>query len=209
MELLVRVKMRWHAPIIHTFGIHSLEQIMAEGRGEVQEHCRTYLQARLDAIHSGMDIVELTIKDVHPPQGVNETKTAEGTVQGPARAYEAVVEAREYREAMINNGLLVKLAKENAVVGEAAAKISRADGDAAERVNNATGEIAYLKAVAQVLDGREDVAQARLYYKTMDDVLSSVNKIFVGLNVKRPNVIQSGKSGTSGVVIPMASPQGQ
>jgi len=215
-ELLVRENAI--CSIIHTVGTHALDEIMSEGRGAVQEDCRRYLQARLDnlgvdaagqPISSGIEIVDLTIKDVHPPQGVNETETAGGKVMGPARAYEFVVESREYRETMINNGMTVKLAKQNQAIGESAAIISRADGDAAERVNKALGETAYLKAVAPELDRHEAVAQGRFYYQAMEAVLAKVNKIFVGLSVKRPNMIQAGAAGTSGVVVPPPAPPGR
>jgi modulator of FtsH protease HflK len=194
--------------VIHTFGTHALEDVMAKDRGEVQAHCMQYLQERLDAIHSGIEVVDLTIKDVHPPMGINQQTTANGVVFGPAMAYEDVVRAREYREAQIDRGNTSKIASVNRVQGESAAIVSQATGDAAEQVNKATGDTAYMSTIGKNLQGHEDIAQARLLYQTMLEVLPKINKIFVGENVKRPHVIQSGTAGSSGVVIPVG-PSGQ
>jgi membrane protease subunit HflK len=195
--------------VIHTFGTHGLEDVMATGRGEVQAHCKQYLQYRLDAIHSGIEVVDLTIKDVHPPMGINQQNTVNGVVFGPAMAYEDVVRAREYREAMIDRGNTSKIASVNRIQGESAAIVSQATGDATEQVNKAIGDTAFMSTVGKNLQGHEEIAQDRLLYQTMLEVLPNINKIFVGQNVKRPHVIQSGNTGNSGVIIPVSPQSGQ
>ena len=79
--------------VTRAMATHSLDDIMLNGRLEVQQHCLQILQDKLKDVDAGIVIEDLTIQDLHPPRGhdVADSTAPGGYRLGPASQYEDVV----------------------------------------------------------------------------------------------------------------------
>lgn len=179
--------------VAQTFGTHTMEQIIGAGRQEVQEHTKATLQAKLDALGSGIDVIDLSIRDVHPPKGDDDMATASTVVRGPASAYEEVVAAREDSERFMNNAAAYKTAKINQAKGEAAVILDSAQAYKQSTINNATGERDRRAALIEQFSKQKEVGRNWMTYQALEQVLPSVNKVILGPKVESPTIWQPGK----------------
>jgi len=79
---------------VHQYlGRLSVDEILGSERAALAEDLRTEIQAELDELESGVEIVFVGAAGVHPPMGNEQVKVAD--------AFEQVLQAREEREATI------------------------------------------------------------------------------------------------------------
>jgi regulator of protease activity HflC (stomatin/prohibitin superfamily) len=199
--------------VTRAFAIHSLDDIMINNRHEVEEHCRQILQDKLNeqngGIDSGIEIVDLTIKDLHPPYGIgmkNDPTSPGGVRLGPAHAYENVTSMREVRETLKNYGEASRITQINLAKGAAANEISRAMGYKAEKVAKAQGEAARMIETIGGIDSlpeperhfAADLAEREARYRVLKDILTPVQKILVDPRMKEGlNFIQNTEKGNA------------
>jgi regulator of protease activity HflC (stomatin/prohibitin superfamily) len=184
--------------VTRTFAIHKLDDIMTVGRSEVEGHCKRILQEKLDEAKSGIQIVDLTIKDLHPPFGKglqpDPTNPSDPWKRGPAHAYENVVSARELKEMAINRGEAAKLSQINLAKGDYAAKVSDAESYRSKEIAKAQGDAARLQATMAGMDSLDagehafmlKFAESQAMFRTLRDVLAPVGKVV--LDPKVPDV---------------------
>ena len=188
--------------VTRTYAIHNLDSIMTTGRQEVESHCREILQDKLNAANSGIEIVDLVVKDVHPPFGigiVRDPGSPDGFKRGPAYAYENVISKREYREQMNNRAQAVKTRLINEAKGEGEAEKSRAIAYRSEQISKATGEVARLGEMLSALEGKSPADQKylrslykqQMLYSSVRDLLPNINKIVVGPGIDPPQIWQN------------------
>lgn len=144
--------------VTRTFAIHSFEDILIKARGEAENHCKRILQEKLDSIGSGIDIVNCTIKDLHPPywRAEREDPTAPeiaGTrrSRGPAGAFEFVINARQYWEMQTRMAEAEKNARIVQAKGVADATIATAQADRQKRISQALSEVGQMRAMLESL----------------------------------------------------------
>jgi len=185
-----------------SFAQHPLNAIMETDRHEVEEHCRAILQQDLNALHSGIEIVDFTIREVHPPignfeGGVRETPT--GPEYGPARAYENVVAKREEKDQRINEANADKVATVNGAQADAARVIHEAQAYQKRVVEAAHGEVNRQLVTAPQYAKDPELSRTWLIYKSVGEVISNpqVIKIILGHDVVAPEIIQPNKEGTT------------
>jgi len=185
--------------VTQTFTRHRLDEIMGSEQQHVAEHCRETLQARLDALQSGVGILELSIKDVHPPMGAGPKQaTAAGVVMGPAAAYEDVIAAREDRETAIDEASRKGTILMAAAKGEASSILSDATTYRAWRVAQASAEANQLVGLAKAYGANPSLTR---YWKTvqmLDTALPGVRKVIIGPGIPPPDVWQPGRAGAGG-----------
>jgi membrane protease subunit HflK len=144
-------------------GDHSVSEVLTVGREQIQMLAKNELQAACNRYQMGVEIMQLVLQDVNPPEAVRES-------------FNEVNQAIQERERSINQAW----ASYNAVVpeaqGKAAQQIQSAEGYATERVNNARGDVQRFTALQTEYAKAPAVTRARLYLETIAKVLPNVRR---------------------------------
>ncbi len=153
-------------------GDHSVTEVLTVGREQIQVLAKEQLQTLCNRYQMGIEILQLVLQDVNPPESVRES-------------FNEVNKAIQERESAINQAW----AHYNSVVPEAAGKaeqqIQGAEGYATERVNMARGEVARFLALQTEYQKAPSVTRARLYLETMGTVLPATrHRVFIDEKLK-------------------------
>jgi len=124
------------------------------------------MQSVLDNYKSGVKILTVQLQDVNPP---NEVKPAFNEVNEADQDMKRLV--NEAEEAY--NQVIPKAR------GQAKEMIEAAKGYAVERVNESKGDSARFLSILKEYLAAKDVTRKRLYLETMQDVLPTVEQIFI------------------------------
>ena len=140
--------------------------VLTVGRVTIAAEVKSELQQILNTYKMGVSIERIELQDVTPPESVKP-------------AFNEVNEARQQLERLINEAEK----KRNQVIprarGEADQTIAEAEAYRAERVNQAKGEAARFTELVTVYHQAPDVTRQRLYIEMMNEVLPTVDKLYV------------------------------
>ena len=174
-------------------GDHTISQILTSGRETIQTEVAKKLQEVLDSYGAGIDIRNVILQDVTPPDPVKPS-------------FNEVNEARQEKEKMINQAWeeynrIIPKAK-----GQAEQKIREAEGYKLERVNRAKGDAERFTLTLEAYQKAPEVTKRRLYLETMqqlfpllrdkvimDDAAKNVLPL-LKLNPAPPDAKEGGKS---------------
>lgn len=153
-------------------GDHSVNEVLTVGRELVQLEAKTQLQLLCDRYETGLEILQIVLQDVNPPDKVKP-------------AFNEVNQAIQEKERSINEAW----ADYNQTVpnarGEAERAIRTAEGYALERVNNARGDVSRFVNIYDEYRKAPEVTRRRLYLETLNDVLPKTGrKLIVDANMK-------------------------
>jgi len=171
-------------------GDHTLNEVLTSGREEIRKRVEKELQEVLDSYGVGVEILNVVLQDVNPPDEVKPS-------------FNEVNEARQEKEKSINQAWeeynrVVPKAK-----GEAEKTIREAEGYALDRVNRAKGDADKFLLVWEAYRQAPEVTRQRIYLETLRGVLPELKeKIFIDesqkgivpllhLNEKRETASQS------------------
>jgi membrane protease subunit HflK len=139
-------------------GDHSVNEVLTTGRQKVATQAKEVLQALADRYDAGVDIQQVVLQDVNPPDPVKPS-------------FNEVNQAIQEKERAINEAQ-AELNKEiPRARGEAEQAIRAAEGYAIERVNRAKGEAGRFASVHAEYKRNPDVTRRRLYLETLAEVL--------------------------------------
>ena len=145
-------------------GRTDIDQVLTEGKEEVQLEAQRVLQQILDLYDAGIEVVTVKLQDVDPPDQVSD-------------AFKDVISAQQDRERLINEAR----GYENDVVprarGQAAQILNEAEGYSAAKVREASGAAQRFVALEEEYAKAKEVTRQRLYLETMEEVLPGMNKI--------------------------------
>ena len=147
-------------------GNTTIDEVLTVGRARVQEETHTLLQQLLDDYQAGLQVTEVRLQVVDPPDQVKD-------------AFHEVVRAREDLEKLINQarGYREDLLPKARGEGE---KIRRAaEGYKEERVLKAQGETDRFLALLGEYQKAPQVTRDRLYLETMVRILPRVQKVVI------------------------------
>ena len=146
------------ATMREVIGDHTVDEVITVGRQEIETSALTRLRTLVKDYQLGLAVDQVQLKNVNPPQQVQAS-------------FNEVNQAQQDREAMINvaNGDYNKVVPR--AQGEAAQKISVAEGYKLKRVNESLGDAAAFQAVLVQYLKAPDVTRRRLYLETMSEVL--------------------------------------
>lgn len=155
-------------------GDRTVNEVLTVGRQEVASSVEVLLQRMCNEYENGIRIDQVVLQDVNPPDPVKPS-------------FNAVNEAQQERETLINQAE----SEYNRVIprarGEAQETIQLAEAYALNRVNGAIGEADRFNSLYNEYIKAPDVTKKRLYYETMERILPKLgNKIIVdekGTNV--------------------------
>ena len=148
-------------------GDRTVNEVLTVGRQEVATSVEVILQKLCEEYDNGIRIEQVVLQDVNPPDPVKPS-------------FNAVNEAQQERETLINKAE----ADYNKVIprasGEAAQTIQLAEAYALNRINRAKGEAERFNALYDAYVKAPEVTKYRLYLETMERVLPKIgNKIVV------------------------------
>jgi membrane protease subunit HflK len=145
-------------------GKTKIDDALTTGRAQVQESTRTFLQRLLETYESGLQVTDVKMQVVDPPEQVKD-------------AFQEVVRAREDRERLINESRAYREDILPKARGQAQQTVRAAEGYREQRVLQANGDVARFVAVLQEYAKSRDVTRDRLYLETIERVLSKVDTI--------------------------------
>ena len=141
-------------------GDRTINEVLTVGRTEIQQEVKERLQALADQYELGINLTQVILKDVNPPESVKQS-------------WNDVNRAQQEKSSMKNKAE----AEKNAIIpkarGEAVRTIEDANGYAIERVNNAQGDADLFKKVFSAYQKAPEVTRKRIYLETIGKVLST------------------------------------
>ena len=147
-------------------GDRTVSEVLTIGRIEIAAEVEVHLQQLLDLYQTGLDVASVTLQDVNPPEEVKA-------------AFNAVNEAKQEKERLINEAWRDYNQSVPKSKGFAAKKISEAQGYALKRVNEAQGDADRFKAIYTEYQKAKEVTRRRLYLEAMQDLLPQLKEIYV------------------------------
>ena len=147
-------------------GDRTVTEVLTVGRIEIAAVVEEHLQELLDLYQTGLDVANVTLQDVNPPEEVKA-------------AFNAVNEAKQEKERLINEAWRDYNQSVPKSKGLAAQKISEAQGYALKRVNEAQGDADRFKSIRSEYQKAKEVTRRRLYLEAMREVLPQVKEIYV------------------------------
>jgi membrane protease subunit HflK len=143
-----------------------IDDVLTEGREQLQNDAHQLIQATLDAYNTGVEIVRVNLQKSDPPAAVID-------------AFRDVQAARADQERLRNEAQ----AYANDIIprarGEAEQIRLDAEGYREQVVAQAQGEVSRFLAIFKEYSVAKDVTRRRIYLETMEDVLSGMTKIII------------------------------
>jgi membrane protease subunit HflK len=144
-------------------GDRSVNEVLTVGRVEIANTVTEKLQALCDQYETGIEVDQVVLQDVNPPDAVKP-------------AFNEVNEAQQEREKLINQAR----SEYNKVIpkarGDAQRIIEEAKGYAIKRVNEAKGDASKFNSVFREYVKAPEVTRQRIYLETMNEVLQKVGR---------------------------------
>jgi len=152
-------------------GHTNIQSALTEGRAAIEQAVTTGTQKILDSYGTGVEITQVQLQKVDPPEEVIES------FRDVQRANTDADRARNEAQSYAND--IVPRAR-----GEAAAILANADGDKQAAIAHATGESQRFLSVYAAYAQAKDVTLKRLYIETMQDMLKNSDTIIVDDKLK-------------------------
>ena len=151
------------AAVRQVVGDHSVDEVITTGRANIAALSKDLLQELCDRYEIGIDVQQLVLQDVNPPDTVKP-------------AFNEVNQAIQEKEQLTNEAL----AEYNQAIprarGEAEQVLQEAQGYAAARVNRAQGEAARFNSIYEEYRKAPRVTRNRMYLEMLNDVLPKVGR---------------------------------
>jgi membrane protease subunit HflK len=144
-------------------GDHSVDEVITTGRASIADQAKEILQQLSDTYEIGIDVQQLVLQDVNPPDAVKPS-------------FNEVNEAIQEREQLINEARTEFNQAIPKAEGEARQLIQEAEGYATARVNRAEGEATRFEAIYDEYRKAPRVTRTRMYLEMLNEVLPRVGK---------------------------------
>jgi modulator of FtsH protease HflK len=144
-------------------GDRTVDEVLTIGRQEIETQTLVQLKALSEIYGLGVSIMQVQLKNVHPPGGVQSS-------------FNEVNQAQQEREQMINmaNGEYNKAVPK--ARGEADQQLRAAEGYALSRVNEARGDAERFNSLLAEYLKAPEVTRQRIYLETMAEVLPGLER---------------------------------
>lgn len=153
-------------------GDHSVDEVITIGRESIALQAKTELQRLCDLYGIGIEVQQLVLQDVNPPEPVKP-------------AFNEVNQAIQEKERAINEAWADYNKAVPRAKGEAEQAVRSAEGYALERVNNAEGDAARFEALYEEYRKAPAVTRKRIYLETLAQVLPKMQrKVIVDENAR-------------------------
>lgn len=139
-------------------------ELMTTAREPLRARFQAQLQAELDAQASGLRVVEVLLRDIHPPVEV-------------APSYQEVVGALEEKEAFLYGGEEYRRDVLTRAKGDAGQVVITAGATATNRLSRARGEVARFASQESAYREATGLYVLREGFKTLDSTLGGAKKV--------------------------------
>ena len=146
------------AAVREIVGDHSVDEVITIGRAEIALKAKEELQRLCDLYGIGIEIQQLVLQDVNPPDPVRP-------------AFNEVNQAIQEKERSINEAWAEYNQAVPRAQGEAEQMVRAAEGYALERENKALGDARRFEALFEEYRKAPDVTRKRMYLETMTELL--------------------------------------
>jgi len=147
-------------------GNHLGSEVLTTARVKIANTAREEIQAAMELYETGIHIITVELQNVVPPTAVQP-------------AFNAVNEARQEQERMINEATRQANEAIPRARGEASRTIAEAQGYAAERTNQALGEAARFSSILAEYQAAPEVTRRRMYLEALSEVLPQIGSVLV------------------------------
>lgn len=142
-------------------GDRSVTEVLTIGRQEIEVQAKELLQARCDEYETGIQVEQVVLQNVNPPDEVKPS-------------FDEVNQAQQERERLINDAKTEYNKVIPAARGQAEQMVAQAGGYAIDRTNRAEGEAARFTALRAAYQEAPAVTRKRLYLETMSEIYPRV-----------------------------------
>ncbi|WP_224241481.1 FtsH protease activity modulator HflK [Hyalangium gracile] len=144
-------------------GDHSVNEVLTTGRQAVAAQAKLMLQDLADRYETGVDIQQVVLQDVNPPDPVKPS-------------FNEVNQAIQEKERALNEAYAERNRAIPRARGEAEEALRAAEGYAIERVNRARGEAERFTRIYDEYKKAPDVTRRRLYLEAVSQVLQGAGQ---------------------------------
>ena len=147
-----------------TVGVTNIDDALTTGRDQIQVKTKEFLQILLDSYSSGVQITDVKLQIVDPPDEVKD-------------AFNEVVRAKEDKERLINEA---KGYYEDVIPkarGEAEKMIKEAEGYREQRISTAMGDTSRFNQVYSEYRKDKAVTKSRIYLEKLSEILQKPKKV--------------------------------
>jgi membrane protease subunit HflK len=145
-------------------GVTKIDDALTTGREEIQVRTKEFLQELLDSYTSGVQITDVKLQIVDPPEEVKD-------------AFNEVVRAKEDKERLINEA---KAFFEDVIPkarGEAEKMIREAEAYREQRISTAQGDTSRFNQIYSEYKKDKDVTWTRIYLEKLESILQRPKKV--------------------------------
>lgn len=139
---------------------------LAEGRADIEQQTRNLVQKILDQYGAGVQITQVEMQKVDPPEAVIE-------------AFRDVQRAKADEQRLINEAEGYKRDILPRARGDAERILQESEGYRQEVVAHAEGDAQRFLSIYEQYKQAKDVTRQRIYLETMEQVLSGMNKVII------------------------------
>jgi membrane protease subunit HflK len=151
------------AAVRRVVGDHSVDEVITIGRAEIALAARHELQRLCDLYGIGIEVQQLVLQDVNPPQPVRP-------------AFNEVNQAIQEKERAINEAWAEYNKAVPRAKGEAEQAVRAAEGYALERENRALGDAERFEALYDEYRKAPDITRKRLYLETLGELVPRLGR---------------------------------
>ena len=153
-----------------------IQSALTEGRSNIEQQTTKTLQTVLDEFGSGIDIRQVNLLKVDPPQQVVD-------------AFNDVQRAKADRERLRNEAEAYRNEILPKARGNAQRILQEAEAHREAAISQATGEASRFLSVYNAYVKAKDVTMKRLYLETMEEVMQKANKVLIDQSGKSSGVL--------------------
>ncbi len=154
-------------------GDYSIDEVLTEKRGEIGVEAREATQKILDSYSCGVEITELQMQRVTPPDQVRP-------------AFDQVNAAIQLRDQLVNEANKERNKLKPEALAQKDKVIKEAEGYAARRKAETAGKINALRAKYEAYQMAPEITRKRLYIEAMQKILSAVeSQVIVDSDLKQ------------------------
>ena len=147
-------------------GNSRIASVLAEGRKDIELQSIEAIQLVLDNYGSGVEITQLQLQKVDPPDQVIDS-------------FRDVQRARADKEKAINEAIAYKNDIIPKARGEAAKIVQEAEAYKKEVVARSEGDANRFNSILSSYKNNEDVTKNRIYLETLEEILQNANKVII------------------------------
>ena len=147
-------------------GNSEIASVLAEGRQDIETKSIEAIQLVLDNYESGIEITQLQLQKVDPPDQVIDS-------------FRDVQRARADKEKTINEAIAYKNDIIPKARGESAKIVQEAEAYKKEVVARSEGDANRFNSILKSYKTNEDVTKNRIYLETLEEILQNANKVII------------------------------